>query len=289
MISAFFVSRILPRVAAVALIGASVAGCSTFDSLNPFGGEKYKTQILTDTPPETLYNRGLRRLEGGDGDAASKSFAAIDRQAPGSDWAKKGLLMQTYSEYEAGKYDDAIGSANRYFNRFPNDKDAPYALYLAAMSYYQQVPDVTRDQERAEKGLGLFEAIVQKYPKSEYVNDSKFKIQVLRDQLAAKEMSVGRHYLGRRNYTAAANRFRSVIGKYQTTRHTEEALMRLTEVYLALGIPSEAQTAAAILGHNYPDSQWYKDAFTLLQSGGLEPREDQGSWISRTMRRVGLG
>jgi outer membrane protein assembly factor BamD len=289
MITAFPASRVAIRLSAAALLGLSLAGCSSIDALNPFAGEKYETKIVNDVPPETLYNQGLARLEKRDGEAAAKRFASIERQAPGSEWAKKALLMQTYSEYEAGKYDDAIGSANRYFNRFPNDKDAPYALYLAAMSYYQQVPDVSRDQERAEKGLALFEALVEKYPKSEYAVDSKYKITVLRDQLAGKEMSVGRHYLGRRNYTAAVNRFRNVLGKYQTTRHTEEALMRLTEAYLALGVVNEAQTAAAVLGHNFPDSQWYKDAYSLLQSGGLEPREDTGSWISKTMKKVGLG
>ena len=134
--------------------------------------------------------------------------------------------------------------------------------------------------------MQLFAALIQKFPNSEYVPDAKFKVQVTRDQLAGKEMSVGRFYLNRRNYTAAINRFREVLAKYQTTRHTEEALERLTEAYMGLGIVNEAQTAAAILGHNYPDGQWYKDAFALLQGGGLEPRESQDSWISRTFRKI---
>lgn len=289
MILPISVSRGAFRVGVAALLGFGLAGCSTFDALNPFSGEKYEQKILKDTPAETLYNQGLVRLEKGDGEIAAKRFAAIDRQQPNSEWSKKALIMQTYSEYKAAKYDDAIGSANRYYNRYPKDGDAPYALYLAAMSYYQMAPDITRDQERAEKGLALFEQLVKTYPNSEYVNDSKYKIQVLRDQLAGKEMSVGRFYLNRRNYTAAINRFRNVLGTYQTTRHTEEALMRLTEAYMGLGVTNEAQTAAAVLGHNYPDSQWYKDAFALLKSGGLEPREDTGSWISKTFKRVGLG
>lgn len=283
------VFRLVPRAALVALAGLTIAGCSTLDSLNPFGGEKYEQKILPDVPAETMYNQGLARLQKNDGEAAAKRFATIERQAPGSDWAKRAMLMQTYAEYEAGKYDDAIATANRYVNRYPKDPDAAYAMYLAAMSYYQQVPDVSRDQERAEKSLALFEILVEKYPKSEYVSDAKYKIQVTRDQLAGKEMSVGRFYLSRRNYTAAINRFRNVIGKYQTTRHTEEALARLTEAYMGLGVAHEAQTAAAVLGHNYPDGQWYKDSFALLQTRGLEPREDQGSWISRTMKRIGLG
>lgn len=282
------VFRLVPRAALVALAGLTIAGCSTLDSLNPFSGEKYEQKILPDTPPETMYNQGLARLQKNDGDAAAKRFATIERQAPGSDWAKRALIMQTYAEYSAGNYDDAIATANRYVNRYPQDSDAAYAMYLAAMSYYQQVPDVSRDQERAEKSLALFEMVVQKYPKSEYVSDSKYKIQVTRDQLAGKEMSVGRFYLARRNYTAAINRFRNVVGKYQTTRHTEEALARLTEAYMGLGVTHEAQTAAAVLGHNYPEGQWYKDSFALLQTRGLEPREDEGSWISKTMKRIGL-
>ena len=197
--------------------------------------------------------------------------------------------MQTYSQYPGGQYDDAIASANRYINLYPSSPDAPYATYLAAMSYYNQVPDISRDQERAEKALTLFVSLVEKYPNSEYVEDSKYKIQVTRDQLAGKEMSVGRFYLTRKNYTAAVNRFRDVVGKYQTTRHIEEALYRLTEAYLALGIVNEAQTAAAVLGHNYPDSQWYKDAYGLLQNGGLEPNEDNRSWISKAFKKIGLG
>ena len=154
------------------------------------------------------------------------------------------------------------------------------------MSYYSQIPDISRDQERAEKALQVFTLLVTRFPKSEYVPDAKYKIQVTRDQVAGKEMSVGRFYLNRKNYTAAINRFREVLAKYQTSRHTEEALERLVEAYMGLGITNEAQTAAAILGHNYPDGQWYKDAFSLLQSGGLEPRESKDSWLSKLFSAV---
>ena len=197
--------------------------------------------------------------------------------------------MQTYSQYEAQQWDDAISSANRYISLYPTSDDAPYASYLAAMSYYNQIPDISRDQERAEKALILFSQIVQKWPKSQYAEDSKYKINVTRDQLAGKEMSIGRFYLSRRNYTAAINRFREVLGKYQTTRHAEEALYRLTEAYMGLGITNEAQTAAAVLGHNFPDSDWYQDAFKLLQTGGLSPEENQGSWMTKVFKKVGLG
>jgi outer membrane protein assembly factor BamD len=278
--------RFLTRIAGVFALAATLAGCSTFDSLNPFGGEKYETKILPDVPAEDLYNQGLGRLEKKDGPGAIKKFSAVEKQYPFTPWSKKALLMTAYAQYNSQQYDDAIGTANRYATLYPSDPDTAYVYYLAANSYYDQIPDISRDQERAEKALQLFTALVQKFPKSEYAPDARFKIQVTRDQLAGKEMSVGRFYLQRHNYTAAINRFREVLAKYQTTRHTEEALERLTEAYMGLGITNEAQTAAAVLGHNFPDSQWYKDAFALLQSGGLEPRESAESWISKTFKKI---
>ncbi len=277
------------RIAAAALLVLPAAGCSTFDSLNPFGGEKYETKLLPDVPAEDLYDQGLARLKKDDGEGAAKKFADLEKQYPYSQWSRKGLIMQTYSQYEAAKYDDAVASANRYIGLYPSTPEAAYATYLMGMSYYKQIPDISRDQGETEKALQVFTALVQRYPKSEYVDDAKYKIQVTRDQLAGKEMSVGRYYLARKNYTAAVNRFREVLGKYQTTRHAEEALYRLTEAYLRLGVAHEAQTAAAVLGHNFPDSQWYKDAYRLLAGGGLEPNEDRGSWISKAFQKVGLG
>jgi outer membrane protein assembly factor BamD len=197
--------------------------------------------------------------------------------------------MTTFSQYQDGKYDDAIGSAKRYLGLYPNSVDSPYVQYLEAMSFYNQIPDIAHDQDRSEKSVTLFQELITKYPKSEYVDDARYKIQVARDQLAGKEMSVGRYYLDRHEYTAAVNRFRTVLAKYQTTRHSEEALERLTEAYLAMGLPQEAQTAAAVLGHNYPDSPWYQDAFAKLKGQNLAPSEDQGSWISKTFHKMGMG
>ena len=287
MSPAFFARRLL-SLAAIACVSAPLLACSTIEGLNPFGVEKYETKLLADVPAEDIYNQGLARLQSRDAEGAAKKFGEMEKQYPFSQWSKKGLLMTTFSQYSGAQYDDAIASANRYYNLYPTSPEAPYALYLAGMSYYNQIPDISRDQDNAEKALLLFRQLVQKYPKSEYAEDAKFKIQVTADQLAGKEMSVGRFYLQRRNYTAAINRFREVLGKYQRTRHTEEALERLTEAYLGLGITNEAQTAAAVLGHNYPDSPWYKDAFAKLQGNGLEPSEDQGSWISKLSRTIGL-
>lgn len=282
-------ARRLCSLVAIACLGAMLSGCSTIEGLNPFGGgEKYETKLLADVPAEDIYNQGLARLNTNDSDGAAKKFGDLEKQYPFSQWSKKGLLMTTFAQFKGAHYDDAIASANRYYNRYPSSPDAPYALYLAGMSYYNQIPDISRDQENAERALTLFKTLIEKHPKSEYVEDARFKMQVAADQLAGKEMSVGRYYLQRRNFTAAINRFREVLGKYQRTRHTEEALERLTEAYLGLGIPHEAQTAAAVLGHNYPDSQWYKDAFARLQGNGLEPQEDQSSWISKLSRTIGL-
>jgi outer membrane protein assembly factor BamD len=246
-----------------------------------FAGEKYKTELLPDIPAEDLYTQGLARLKSQDYEGAAKKFSELEKQFPFSQWARKGLLMTTYAQYQKPAYDDAVQSAQRYISLYPTSPDTPYMYYLAAMSYYNQVPDVMRDQETALKALHIFMQLVEKFPKSEYATDAKYKIQVSRDQLAAKEMSVGRFYLTRKNYPAAINRFHEVLGRYQMTRHTEEALYRLTEAYLAMGINNEAQTAAAILGHNFPNSQWYKDAHELLKGGGLEPHEYTDSWISK--------
>lgn len=271
----------------ISSVAALLSGCDTLSSINPFDTtEKYKTEIVPEVPAEKLYNEGLARVKSGDYEGAGKRFADLDKQHPFSNWSQKGLLMTAYSNFEAKSYDDAATAAKRYLTLHPSSPDAAYAQYLLATSYYNQVPEVTRDQDRAEKALVALQELVDRYPKSEYVQDARYKITVVRDQLAGREMAVGRFYLQRRNYTAAVNRFRDVVAKYQTTRHVEEALMRLTECYMALGVVGEAQTAAAVLGHNFPDSTWYNDAYRLLQSGGVEPREDKTSWISRSFRNV---
>jgi outer membrane protein assembly factor BamD len=278
-------------MAAAIIVTAPLAACSSVSNFdindyNPFAPEKYKMRVEPETPPTTIYDQGLARLAKEDDSGAAKKFTDLSKAYPDSEWSKKALLMTAYSQFKAGSYDDAETSAEKYAKLYPDSPDAPYALYLEASSYYSQIPDVSRDQERASKALETFTKIVEKYPNSEYVNDAKYKIQVARDQLAGKEMSVGRFYLSRRNFPAAINRFQVVLSKYQTTRHAEEALYRLTEAYLAMGITNEAQTAAAVLGHNFPDGQWYKDAYALLKGGGLEPEENKDSWISKVYHTV---
>jgi outer membrane protein assembly factor BamD len=274
------------RAVLLAACGAGLAGCDALDSINPFGPEKYKAEVIPRQPADKLYSQGLAKLQDSDYEEAVKKFENLDKEYAYSDWSRKAVLMTAYSNYEGQKYEDAITAAKRYLQRHPGSKDAAYAQYILAMSNYKQIPDVTRDQDRSERALAALQELVQKYPTSEYVADAKAKIQITRDQLAGKEMEIGRYYMERRNFPAAINRFRDVVSKYQTTRHAEEALERLAECYMALGIIAEAQTSAAVLGHNFPDSPWYKDAYALLQNGGVEPREEKSSWISKAFNGI---
>jgi len=256
---------------AVALL---VAACTT-------STEGTKDALADDEPAGALYNEGLANLNGGKLGEAVKSFDEVDRQHPYSEWARKALIMSAFASYRRGRFDDTVATSNRYLTLYPGSPDAAYAQFLIGSSYFRQIPDITRDQEATQRAMAALQEIITRYPDSEYATDAKGKIIVARDQLAGKEMQIGRYYLERREYIAAVNRFKNVVTTYQDTRHVEEALERLTEANLAMGLASEAQTAAAILGHNFPDSKWYKDAYELLQTGGLEPREDKGSWLSQ--------
>ena len=272
----------------VTLIALAIplSGCGTGALWDKFFA---KDDTFKDEPADKLYNEGLYLLnQKKDLKLASKKFEEVDREHPYSDWARKSLLMSAYAYYEARDYDSCIGAATRYVTLHPGSSDAAYAQYLIAASQYDQIPDVTRDQGRTEKAIAALQEVVRKYPTSEYSVSAKAKLEGARDQLAGHEMTIGRYYMERRDYTAAINRFKTVVTRYQTTRHVEEALARLTEAYMAIGIVGEAQTAAAVLGHNFPDSRWYKDAYNLVKSGGLEPNENQGSWISRTFKKIGL-
>ncbi|MFK8250249.1 outer membrane protein assembly factor BamD [Ancylobacter terrae] len=267
------------RMAGLLVAGLWLAGCAA----------KEDNLVIPDVPAETLYNEGLTLMKRDDYAGAAERFEDVDRQQPYSDWARKALLMIAYVNYEQGKYDETIAAARRYISLHPGTQDAAYAQYLMAASYYDQIPDISRDQARTQRAIDALEDVIRKYPDTEYAASAKKKIEVARDQLAGKEMMIGRYYLDQRNYTGAINRFKVVVTKYQTTRHAEEALYRLTEAYMALGIVNEAQTSAAVLGYNYPDSSWYKDAYRLVQSKGLEPVENQGSWISKAFKKIGLG
>ena len=239
------------------------------------------TYVEQTDPADVLYNQGLANLQAGRMKEAGKKFESLDRQHPYSEFARKGIVMNAFAQYRQGNYDEAINAGKRYVSLYPTTPDAAYAQYIVGLSYFRQIRDVTTDQKESRRAIEAMEEVVNRWPDSEYVEDAKAKIRFARDQLAGKEMQIGRYYLERREYIAAIKRFRYVVEQYPNTRHVEEALARLTESYYAMGLTSEAQTAAAVLGHNYPDSQWYTDSYKLLQSGGLEPRENAGSWLSK--------
>jgi outer membrane protein assembly factor BamD len=270
--------RALAGCLALVLFAVPMMGCSLFHK-----DEDY----VSDTPADKLYNEGLFLLnDKSDYKEAAKKFDEVDRQNPYSDWARKAVLMSAYAYYESGQYDDCINAAKRYITLHPGSPDAAYAQFLIGSSYYDQILDVTRDQERADKAINAYQEVVHKYPDSQYAVEAKRKIEMARDQLAGKEMEIGRFYLSRRDFPGAINRFKVVVTQYQTTREVEEALERLTEAYVALGIIDEAQTAAAVLGHNFPDSPWYKDAYNLLKGQGREPSENKASWISQAFKKL---
>lgn len=267
------------RGAALALL-LGLAACST--------SETSSSDFVDDIqPPDRLYNQALADIDGGNLKDASKSLEKIDKQHPYSEYSRRSMVLQTFLHYRRRQYDDAINMGKRYVALYPGDKDAAYAQYLVGMAYFRQIPDVTRDQTMTARAYNTMSELVERYPDSEYVEDAKAKMRIARDQIAGKEMLTGRYYLERREYLAAINRFRKVVEQYQTTRHVEEALARLAEAHMAMGVIDEAQTAAAILGHNFPESQWYKDTVALLRSGGAEPRENTNSWLSRLFSTPG--
>ena len=269
------------RLTAILPVLLVSAACSIFSP---------KEDLGTDIPADRLYNEGVFLLNEKKAlKEAAKKFEEVDRQHPYSEWARKALLMSSYSNYEAKQYDEAISAGKRYIALHPGSPDVAYAYYLVAVSEFEQISDVSRDQSRTEKAIGSLEEVIRKFPESEYAGQARRKIEVARDNLAAYEMSVARFYQSRKNFIGAINRFKVVVTQYQTTRHVEEALMRLTECYMALGIVQEAQTAAAVLGHNFPDSPWYKEAYNLMRASGFEPAENSSSWITRAFKRVGLG
>ena len=279
--------RRLGVAAGLSVVAITLSGCGTGAIWDKFFA---KDDTFVEEPADKLYNEGLFLMnDKNDPKAASKKFEEVDRQHPYSDWARKSLLMSAYAFYNSGDYDSCIGAATRYVTLHPGSPDASYAQYLIAASHYDQIPDVSRDQGRTEKAIAALEEVVRKYPTSEYAVSAKAKLEGARDQLAGREMAVGRYYMEKRDYTAAINRFKTVVTQYQTTRHVEEALARLTEAYMTIGIVGEAQTAAAVLGHNFPDSRWYKDAYNLVKSGGVEPSENTGSYISKAFKKIGLG
>jgi outer membrane protein assembly factor BamD len=219
---------------------------------------------------DVLYNRAAKALDEGNYKEATKNFEEVERQHPYSQWATQAQLMAAYSSYQGQNYDEAELALDRFIELHPGSKDVDYAYYLKALCYYEQISDVRRDQEMTQSAVEAFTALQNRFPESRYARDAALKLDLTYDHLAGKEMEIGRYYLTRGQTQAAINRFRTVIQKYQTTTHTAEALHRLVEAYLTLGMTAEATKVASVLGYNYPGSEWYKRSYELL-----DPRERQ--------------
>ncbi|KAB2878053.1 MAG: outer membrane protein assembly factor BamD [Albidovulum sp.] len=242
---------------------------------------------LTQLDAEAIYKLGEYQLETSrKGEDSVKYFAEVERLYPYSEWAKRALIMQAFAYHKDRNYDESRATAQRYIDTYPAEEDAAYAKYLLALSYYDQIDEVGRDQGLTYQALQALRSVIEEYPDSDYAKSSILKFDLAFDHLAAKEMEIGRYYLKRKHYTAAINRFRVVVENFQTTSHTPEALHRLVESYLSLGLTDEAQTAGAILGYNFQSTEWYQDSYRLLTSKGLEPKARGDSWLAKVYRQV---
>ncbi len=284
MVFAGVVGRMARKWPAAAIIaaGVSLGACETMNSLNPFSSSDTTESApgQGDIPVEALYNRAVDELNQQDYRMAAPLFEEVERQYPYSVWARRAILMAAYCYYEINRYGDAINAADRFLALYSGNKDAAYAYYLKAISYYEQIVDVGRDQGTTQQALVALNDVVQRFPGTAYARDARIKLDLALDHLAGKEMAIGRYYLFRQQYVAAINRFKVVVTNFQTTAQTPEALYRLVEAYLALGIKSEALSAAAVLGYNYPGSAWYEYAYSLVTGAELSPRVGD-DWLSR--------
>ncbi|MAH83284.1 MAG: outer membrane protein assembly factor BamD [Rhodospirillaceae bacterium TMED8] len=260
------ISTLWYGVLALVLI-AVLAGCA----------QKEKKKYV-ERPVEDLYNEALDLMEERQYASASERFDEVERQHPYSGWATKAQLLGGYSYYLANRYDEAILALDRFMQLHPANKDVAYAMYLKGLSYYEQISDVARDQKITELALTAFKELISRFPKSKYARNAAIKTELTYDHLAGKEMEIGRYYHGQNQYLAAINRFKKVVDSYQTTTHVPEALHRLTEAYLALGVNEEARRTAAVLGHNFPGSEWYIDSYEMLENKSVRNEEPRAPW-----------
>ncbi len=254
---------VLISVAAAPLLALGLSACSSSKDDVPY----------VERPPEQIYDEAAKAMEDKNYKNAAKLFDEVERQHPYSQWATKAQLMAAFADYQNLKFDDAIVALDRYIQLHPGSDQVSYAYYLKGLCYYEQIADVGRDQKITRQALDALNDVVRRFPNTEYARDAKLKIDLTTDHLAGKEMAIGRFYLNQQDYSAALGRFRVVVDKYQTTSHTAEALHRLVECYLSLGLVGEAQRAAAILGHNFPGSDWYEDSYALLAKAGVAPAD----------------
>src|SRR5580704_6491736 len=271
----------IPLIAGLLLAGSLLSGCSWIDDLTGGGAADDKDAQYVERPVEQIYDDAWKKIEDRDWQNAAKQFDEVQRQHPYSVWARRAMLMSAFCYYQANKYTDAISTADEYIQLHPGSHEVAYAFYLKAMSLYEQITDIGRDQSNTEQALTALQDVVQRFPNTEYARDASLKVDLTLDHLAGKEMEVGRYYLVRKDYIGAINRFKVVVERYQKTSQIAEALERLTEAYYAMGLYNEAKTAAAVLGANYPGSPWYKDAYDLLTEHDMKPAIDKGSWLAR--------
>jgi outer membrane protein assembly factor BamD len=267
------------KVGVVALlVGLVLAGCSSSNT--------DALKALNPDPPGVMYSEADALLANGRYETAAKKFEEIDRHHPYAQEARRAMVLAAYGYYKAGKYPEAVAAAQRYAVMHPGTKDAALAHHVIASSHFDEIKDPQRDQAATRKAIAELKILATRYPDSPYARQAENRIRIGEDALAASEMTVGRYYLQRSNYVAAINRFKTVVAEYQTTAQVEEALMRLTETYMALGIQREAQASAALLGYNFPRSSWYRDAYALLQKHGLKPEASEGTWVSQQWKNV---
>ncbi len=253
------------------------------------GGNRERARPIESYSAHEIYQQAEQRLSSLPPRKAGKAaelFAEVERLYPYSEWAKRALIMQAFAYHKAKDYENARAAAQRFLDFYPADEDAAYAQYLLALSYYDQIDLVGRDQGLTFQALQALRAVIERYPDSDYARSAILKFDLAFDHLAAKEMEIGRYYLKRGHHAAAINRFRVVVEQFQTTTHTPEALHRLVEAYLSLGLDAEAQTAAAILGHNFRSSVWYRDSYNLLRGRGLKPQARGGGWLAKIYRQM---
>ena len=265
---------LLARLAIPALVLMLLPGCETLNSVLPWTGRdedlttKYDPSSKT---PEELYNNGIDALNAKRYVSAVSQFDAVEQNYPYSSWAVNAQLMHGYTEYLQNHYTEAVGALDRYIQLHPTSANVSYAYYLRALAFYEQIADIQRDQKGTEQAMSALQDVVNRFPESAYARDARLKIDLCRDHLAGKEMEIGRWYEKQKLYAAAINRFQRVVDNFQTTNHTPEALHRLTEIYMLLGMTDQAKRTAAVLGHNYPGSEWYEDSYQQLAEDGMAP------------------
>ncbi|HKL65491.1 MAG TPA: outer membrane protein assembly factor BamD [Roseovarius sp.] len=271
------------RFAGTALVVLFLAGCDGGESVERgnINYEKFTAQ--------QIFERGEYDLARKKPKLAAQSFAEVERLYPYSEFAKRAVIMQAFAYHRDRNYEESRAAAQRYIDFYPADEDAAYAQYLLALSYYDQIDEIGRDQKLTFEALQALREVIERYPESEYANAARLKFDLAYDHLASKEMEIGRYYLKRDNFSAAANRFRVVVEDFQTTTHTAEALHRLVESYLSLGLVDEARTAGAILGHNFRGTEWYEDSYALLTGQGYTLEAAGDGWLREIYRQTVLG